>query len=128
MLLLTLLLFPQPLPAVEYPNIIPYSEARVKAEKENRPMMVIVTVNGCVFCERLKIEASRLKDGGRRKDLLITTINLSEKPEYKTYFPEVKLFPTTYLYDGKGKKKHVFEGYVSEVRLQTLVRTYLGVQ
>ncbi|KFN40112.1 MAG: hypothetical protein JU82_04565 [Sulfuricurvum sp. MLSB] len=88
-----------------------FAEAQVKAKKESKPMLVIITTEQCRWCR--KLEATTLED-----DTIISTINSKFSAVHvtrdKSVYPKnltAKMVPMSYFLDPNGKVLYSMPGY-----------------
>lgn len=88
-----------------------FAEAQVKAKKESKPMLVIITTEQCRWCR--KLEATTLED-----DAIISTINSKFSAVHvtrdKSVYPKnltAKMVPMSYFLDPNGKVLYSMPGY-----------------
>jgi protein disulfide-isomerase len=88
-----------------------FAQAQVKAKKESKPMLVIITTEQCRWCR--KLEATTLSD-----DAVISKINSRFVPVHvtrdKCVYPKAltaKMVPMSYFLDGEGKVIYSIPGY-----------------
>lgn len=88
-----------------------FAEAQVKAKKESKPILVIITTEQCRWCR--KLEATTLED-----DTIISTINSKFSAVHvtrdKSVYPKnltAKMVPMSYFLDPNGKVLYSMPGY-----------------
>lgn len=88
-----------------------FAQAQVKAKKESKPMLVIITTEQCRWCR--KLEATTLED-----DTIISTINSKFSAVHvtrdKSVYPKnltAKMVPMSYFLDPNGKVLYSMPGY-----------------
>ncbi|MBN2870982.1 MAG: DUF255 domain-containing protein [Campylobacterales bacterium] len=98
-----------------------FAEAQVKAKKESKPMLVIITTEQCRWCR--KLEATTLED-----DKIISMINTKFSAVHvtrdKSVYPKnlsAKMVPMSYFLDPNGKVLYSMPGYWSTEDYQSIL-------
>lgn len=59
-----------------------YEEAFTKAQKENKPLLIIVGARWCASCQIMKRETIKpMNDAGELKKVVVTFVDKDERPE-----------------------------------------------
>lgn len=96
-------------------EVKPYAKAYYEAKQTQKPLIVIVSMDNCVWCERQKRE---LRDF---RDAVVAEVNLTKSPEYSEYF-RASSFPTTYVYGSDMKLKGRVVGYRQSSNFKSLLQ------
>ena len=82
------------------------------AVKADRPLLVFVTMDGCLYCEKMKRTTlqDRLVVGDLSKHFEPVTLNLKDAPEFVEQL-QVKSFPTTVVIKTNGDVIEAISGY-----------------
>ena len=89
------------------------------AVKADRPLLVFLTMDGCLYCEKMK--RTTLQDrhvvGDLTKNFESVTLNLKDAPEFVKQL-QVKSFPTTVVIIPNGDVVESISGYqtVKQIR------------
>lgn len=103
-----------------------YQEAYSKAEKEGKPLLVLVGAEWCPGCRVMKDEViPQLKGDGGLEDVVFTTVNTDEKPTLTrrllrgTAIPQLVMFART----GKGSwRRTELTGVQETGRIRQFIR------
>lgn len=93
--------------------------AWTSAREKQRPLLLFVTMDGCVHCQRMKL--TTLRDKGVQHDLekefVPVTLNAKDKPELVKRL-RLRLFPTVVVIQPNGTVMESITGYQSPKQLR----------
>lgn len=81
-----------------------YDQALLKAKKENKPLMVLITTESCRYCR--KLEATTLQDEGviAKMNTHFQTVHVTKDKSIYPKTLKTKMVPTTYFIDPRDNK------------------------
>jgi thiol:disulfide interchange protein len=76
-----------------------YEEAMQKAQKENKPILILVGAKWCTSCEVMKRDTIEpMKAAGELKDVVVTYIDKDERPELAQQLMKGETLPQTVMF------------------------------
>lgn len=97
-----------------------YGEAYDVSAEADKPMLVVVSRDGCIFCDLLENEIKKLKDGGQLEGLVLAKVNVTREPRYRGLFGE-RAYPTTFLYGPDKRLRKRIVGKLSRLEILNLI-------
>jgi thioredoxin-related protein len=90
-----------------------------RAQLEKQTLVMFVTMDGCVHCQRMKIQTLNNKDVlAQLKDKFVTaSVNATKQPEIARKL-NVQAFPTTLIVDAQGNLLDSIRGYQTPIQFQ----------
>ncbi len=105
--------------ATELKWVADLESAREAALKEERPMLLFVTMDGCAHCQRMK--QTTLRDKGVQGDLQTSFIpvafNVKDQPELAKRL-RLRLFPAVVILGADGEVLQSISGYQTPKQLR----------
>lgn len=104
---------------------VSYEEAYAQADKESRPLVVLVGADWCAACKKMKANTILpMKKDGLLKEVIFTTLDVDAKPELAEQLMTDKSLPQVIVFakSKSGWKRFSATGMQSEKRVQELIR------
>jgi thiol:disulfide interchange protein len=80
-------------------NSLNYEDAFAKAEKEHKPLLILVGARWCASCQVMKRDTIEpMKESGELKDVVITVIDKDERPELAEQLMRGETLPQVVLF------------------------------
>ncbi|MEM7479006.1 MAG: thioredoxin family protein [Planctomycetota bacterium] len=101
-----------------------YDEAFKKADKEKKPLVILVGAKWCASCQIMKRETMNpMKESGALKKVVVTYVDKDEQPELAEKLMRGQTLPQVVVYSKKeGKwKRYSVTGMQSEKRMRELL-------
>lgn len=102
-----------------------YDIACAKAEKEKKPLLILVGADWCPSCQVMKKETIEpMKGAGELNDVIVTVVDKDARPELAeqlmrgTTLPQVVVFAQ----DGQGWKRFSLTGMQTPSRIRELLK------
>ncbi len=111
------------------PGAMTYEAAYAKAEKENRPLVVLVGADWCAACQTMKSTTiQKMKESGSLNDVVFTQIDKDLRPELAEQIMQGDSLPQIIVFSKseEGWKKFSLSGIQSEGRVKELIRRASG--
>ena len=102
-----------------------YEDAFAKAEKENKPLLILVGARWCASCQVMKRDTIEpMKEAGDLKDVVITVIDKDERPELAEQLMRGETLPQVVLYSKNSGnwKKLSLTGMQTRSRIHELLQ------
>jgi thiol:disulfide interchange protein len=102
-----------------------YEDAFAKAEKENKPLLILVSARWCASCQVMKRDTIEpMKDSGELKDVVITVIDKDERPELAEQLMRSQTLPQVVLFSKSSGnwKKFSLTGMQTKSRISELLQ------
>lgn len=92
-----------------------YFSALVRAQKENKPILLYFFSNSCPYCDKMDREvlADREIGAALKEDFIFVRIDVDRDSKIADKY-EVKFYPTTWLLDSTGHRIAQVPGYLSK--------------
>jgi thiol:disulfide interchange protein len=76
-----------------------YEDAFAKAEKEKKPLLILLGAKWCASCQVMKRDTIEpMKDSGELKDVVVTIIDKDERPELAEQLMRGETLPQVVLF------------------------------
>jgi thiol:disulfide interchange protein len=101
-----------------------YEEAMQKAQKENKPLLILVGAKWCASCEVMKRDTIEpMKAAGELKEVVVTYIDKDERPELAQQLMKGETLPQTVMFckDATQWRKLSLTGMQTKSRMQELL-------
>ncbi|QDV24235.1 thioredoxin family protein [Aureliella helgolandensis] len=101
-----------------------YEEAFAKADKEKKPLLILVGARWCASCQVMKRDTIEpMKESGELKDVVVTLIDKDERPELAQQLMKGETLPQVILFSrsGDGWKRLSLTGMQSKPRMVELL-------
>lgn len=108
--------------AQEFPK---YDEAYTQAERENRPLLVVVTASWCAPCQVMKRDTIfPMQENREFKDAVVTIVDKDAQPELAKQLMRGETLPQTIVFcrQSSGWKRFTLVGLLSRTRVVELLR------
>lgn len=102
-----------------------YYDAYARANKESRPLVVIVGADWCAACKKMKHNTIEpMREEGKLKEVILTHVDLDEQPELAEQIMTGKSLPQIIVFakGNGGWKRFSASGMQSEKRVRELIR------
>ena len=88
-----------------------FADAQVKATKESKPLLVLITSEQCWWCR--KLEATTLEDDGviQKINQKFVAVHVTRDKSVYPQTLKAKMVPMSYFLDGNGKVIHAMPGF-----------------
>ena len=106
-------------------GVMTYESAYAKAEKENKPLVVLVGADWCAACQTMKSTTiQKMKESGSLSDVIFTQIDKDLRPELAEQIMQGDSLPQIIVFakSEEGWKKFSLSGIQSEGRVKELIR------
>ena len=101
-----------------------YEAAFTKAQKENKPLVILVGASWCASCQIMKRETIEpMHQAGRLDDVVLTFVDKDERPELAEQLMKGETLPQIVVYAKKtgSCKRYSLSGMQSENRMTELI-------
>lgn len=101
-----------------------YDVAIAQAQKENKPLMVLVGANWCASCQVMKRETiAPMKESGELKDVVVAVVDKDLRPELAEQLMRGATLPQIVVFsqDREGWKRFSLTGMQSQSRIRELM-------
>ncbi len=101
-----------------------YDAACAKAEKEKKPLLVLVGANWCASCQVMKKETIEpMKGSGELDDVVVAVVDKDARPELAEQLMRGSTLPQVVMFkqDADGWKRYSLTGMQSKSRLRELI-------
>jgi thiol:disulfide interchange protein len=101
-----------------------YEVAYQKAQKERKPLLILVGADWCHACKTMKDETIvPMKEGGQLKEVVFTQLDKEKHPELASQVMQGSTLPQIIVFceGDKGWKKFSLSGMQSERRVKELI-------
>ncbi|MFO0920876.1 MAG: thioredoxin family protein [Pirellulales bacterium] len=102
-----------------------YESAYAKADKENKPLLVIVGADWCAACKTLKSTTiDRMKEAGDFENVVVAFIDKDHRPDLASKIMQGDSLPQLIVFSkgDDGWKRFSLTGIQSEGRVRELIR------
>lgn len=102
-----------------------YEDAFAMAEKENKPLMILVGARWCASCQVMKRDTIEpMKESGELKDVIITLVDKDDRPELCEQLMQGETLPQVVLFSKNtgNWKKLSLTGMQTRPRIQELLK------
>ena len=102
-----------------------YDAACAKAEKEKKPLLVLVGASWCASCQVLKKETIEpMKGAGELNDVVVAVVDKDARPELAQQLMRGNTLPQVVMFnqDTNGWKRYSLTGMQSQSRIRELLR------
>jgi thiol:disulfide interchange protein len=102
-----------------------YEMAYARAEKEGKPLVILVGADWCAACKTMKIKTiENMKTSGELKNVVFTQIDMDQRPDLAQQLMQGNALPQIIVFSKgqDGWKKHSLTGIQSEGRVKELIR------
>ena len=107
-----------------------YESAYAKADKENKPLLVLVGADWCAACKTMKSTTmDRMKESGELKDVVVTFLDKDNRPDIASKIMQGDSLPQLIVFSKSddGWKRFSLSGMQSEGRVRELIRRAAGL-
>lgn len=101
-----------------------YEEAFAKADKEKKPLLILVGARWCASCQIMKKETVEpMKENGALKQVVVTYVDKDERPELAEQLMKGETLPQVIVYSKKSGnwKRFSLTGMQSTTRMAELL-------
>ena len=101
-----------------------YEEAFAKADKEKKPLLILVGARWCASCQIMKKETVEpMKENGALKQVVVTYVDKDERPELAEQLMKGETLPQVIVYSKKSGnwKRFSLTGMQSATRMAELL-------
>ncbi len=101
-----------------------YEDALAKAQKENKPLLILVGARWCASCQIMKRDTIQpMKDSGKLKNVVVTVVDKDDRPELAQQLMKGETLPQVIMFtNGSGSwKRYSLTGMQSENRMAELL-------
>lgn len=105
-----------------------YSDAYRTAQQSGKPLMVVVSGEGCPACQTLKTSTlKQLQSNGQLEDVTLTVVDRDREPELAGQLMRGPMIPQIIVFSqtDDGWKRLQLTGYQTQGRVRTLIRKAL---
>jgi len=102
-----------------------YEEAFSKAEKEKKPLMILVGARWCASCQVMKRDTIEpMKESGNLKDVIVVLVDKDERPELAEQLMRGETLPQVVVFSQKSGnwKRFGLTGMQSKSRIGELLQ------
>lgn len=102
-----------------------YDAACAKAEKEKKPLLVLVGASWCASCQVMKKETIEpMKGAGELNDVVVAVVDKDARPELAQQLMRGNTLPQVVMFnkDDSGWKRYSLTGMQSQTRMRDLLR------
>ena len=102
-----------------------YEKAYEKADKENKPLVVLVGADWCAACKTMKSTTiQKMQENGQLDDVVFAQIDRDARPELSQQIMQGDALPQIVVFakNEDGWKKVSLTGIQSETRVRELIR------
>jgi len=102
-----------------------YDAACAKAEKEKKPLLVLVGASWCASCQVMKKETIEpMKGAGELNDVVVAVVDKDSRPELAEQLMRGNTLPQVVMFnkDSGGWKRYSLTGMQSQSRMRELLR------
>lgn len=102
-----------------------YDSAYAQAEKEKKPLLVLVGADWCPSCQVMKKETLEpMKGAGELNDVVVTIVDKDARPELAEQLMRGKTLPQVVVFtqDGQGWKRFSLTGMQTPSRIRELLK------
>lgn len=101
-----------------------YEEAIEQAQKEDKPILILVGAKWCASCEVMKRETIEpMKSAGELKDVVVTYVDKDERPELAQQLMKGETLPQVVMFckEEKNWRRLSLTGMQTKGRMQELL-------
>ncbi len=106
-----------------------YEAAYAKADKENKPLLVLVGADWCAACKTMKSTTlERMKEAGDFKEVVVAFVDKDARPDLAARVMQGESLPQLIVFSKNedGWKRFSLTGLQSEGRVRELIRKASG--
>lgn len=106
-------------------EVMTYEKAYEKADKENKPLVVLVGADWCAACKTMKSTTiQKMQENGQLDDVVFAQIDRDARPELSQQIMQGDALPQIVVFakNEDGWKKVSLTGIQSETRVRELIR------
>ncbi len=108
-----------------------YEDAFAKAQKEKKPLLVLVGARWCASCQIMKRETIEpMKESGELKNVVLTVVDKDARPELAEQLMKGETLPQVVVFSRRagGWKRFSLTGMQSRGRMAELLGRAVGVR
>lgn len=107
-----------------------YSDAYRTAQQNGKPLMVVVSADGCPACQTLKAATlETLQHSGQLDDVTLTVVNRDTQPELAGQLMRGRMVPQIILFSqtDSGWERLQLTGFQTQGRVRTLIQKAMSL-
>lgn len=108
----------------ESSNVLKYEDALAKAQKEKKPLLILVGARWCASCQIMKRDTIEpMTESGDLKDIVVTIVDKDDRPELAEQLMKGETLPQVILFSNQAGswKRFSLTGMQSRGRMAELL-------